>query len=573
MRIGEGAVTVKKGSVFWLLGILAVGAVLRLWRFGAIAPTNSDEASYLRHARFMAILARKAVGVPVPVIAPEKSGIWKYVRKEDWSEKPCWLHSAFMAVPMTFLDANDAAGTLINLLFGLAVPLLAWSLMRDLLADANQDKGTQWISELSALAAASLLALCFYWLLYSRGFWAEADGAFFVLLSFYLFHRALRSVRRFFQLVCCAGATAALAVLCHYRLLFVSGPLTLLAAIRSGQNRRWKAAVGVLAGFVGVILVAAGALRLAAVFASGGIPFTGLIGALMERYFPGSGGVEQKGFQPANLLAYGWYLVRNLGLCTSVLFLVGLLALLRASGEERKNFLGVALFSLVPFVVLIFQIWVVARALVVAVPFACILASYGVATLCRTADRANPPRRFSLRFLVFVLLVGAAIENLAADLRLIRNEMGHKRVVEFLTREKLRHAFANPESAITYGWYGPELIFEPLYKLEDTSATHLAADSVAIFDAQKWHSYPQHRQWLSQLEERIAREVGPPVLVVPNLTAAWPEFLMDGTHTHTLRGMRGSIEQARDSNIKTIRVYKLGGPAEQSSRESREGMQ
>ncbi|MGQ9662656.1 MAG: ArnT family glycosyltransferase [Kiritimatiellia bacterium] len=563
----------KKGSVFWLLGILAVGAVLRLWRFGAIAPTNSDEASYLRHARFMAILARKAVGVPVPVIAPERSGIWKYVRKEDWSEKPCWLHSAFMAVPMTFLGANDAAGALINLLFGLAVPLLAWSLTRDLLADANQDKGTQWISELSALAAAGLLAVCFYWLLYSRGFWAEADGAFFVLLSFYVLRKAFRPERRSFTLLLCAGAIAALAVLCHYRLLFVVGPLTLLAVIWSGKHGRWKLVLVVLVGFAGVILIAAGMLRLAAIFASGGIPFTGLIGALRERYFPRAGGVEQKGFQPGNLLAYGWYVVRNLGLCTSVLFLVGLLALLQTRGEERKNFLGVALFSLVPFVVLIFQIWVVARALVVAVPFACILASYGVATLCRTADRANPPRQFSLRVLVFVLLVGAAIENLAADLRLVRNEMGHKRVVEFLRREKLRHAFANPESAITYGWYGPELIFKPLYKLKNLSVRELAADCVAIFDAQKWHSYPQHRQWLSQLEERIAREAGPPACVVPNLTTAWPEFLMDGTQTHSLRGLRGSVEQARNSDIRAIRVYKLGGPTEQSNRESREGMQ
>ena len=543
----------KARTLLLLLVILAIGGALRLWRFGSIAPTNCDEASYLRHARFMATVARKAVGCEVPIIAPEKQGIWKYVRKSDWSEKPCWLHSAFMAVPMIFWGANDAAGALVNLFFSLAAVLVVWALARALLASPGADPARRSFTDLCSLAAAGLLAVCFYWFLYSRGFWAEVDGAFFVLVSCYLLRVAIRPSRTSLPLLLSAGSAAALAVLCHYRLLFVIGPLALVAALWAGKRTWWKAAAGTIAGFAGVILVAAGVLRMAAVFASGGVPFTGLLGALMERYFPQAGGIEQKGFQPGNLLAYGWYFLRNAGVAMTLLCLVGFVGILRAGPEEKRNMISVVVFLMIPLFVLVFQIWVVARALVVAVPFACLLAGYGLATLWRSAGR--------LRVFAALLVLGTLLENLPPDLRFARNEMGHNKVAEFLRREKVQCVYTDRQGGITYEWYAPELRFEPFSALENAAEPPRLVSAVAIFDAQKWHTYPVRRKQITRLEERIAGENGRPVASVPNLTTAWREFLMDGTQAHSLRAMRDCVQQAQGSDIGTIRVYKLGGTA------------
>ncbi|MCX7592018.1 MAG: hypothetical protein N2255_10375 [Kiritimatiellae bacterium] len=553
----------RKGNLL-TVGILAVAAALRLWNFGSIAPVNSDEATYLWQARFIATLGRKALGLEVPVVAPEQRGIWRHVRKSDWSEKPCWLHTAFMAIPMLFLGPSDATGAVTNIFFALGGVFLTLVVARRLFIPEGPavPAEVRRVGELSALVAAVLLALSFYWLLYSRGFWAEVDGTFFVLCAFYLLCRgSLFGHTRLLVLVL-TGVTSAVAVLCHYRLLYVIGPVTLIAAIWTGRKTWPVAVVAVLVGFIASLLLAAGVLRLIARLAGEGVPFTGLLGALRERYFPAPGGVEQKGFQPANLHAYGWYFVRNMGIGVSILVMAGLTCLTAGGAAKTKRAVaGAALLAIAPFLVLIFQVWVVARAIVVAVPFVCILAGYGFGSVWRLTGCSA----VMARVLVILMLLGAVAENLVADIRLIRNRMGHKVVAEFLQRENPPLVYADRESAIIYGWYAPELRYEDLRALEQATVPEPPVGACVVFDAQKWHTYPARRKRVTRLEAELALK-SEHVLSVPNLTTAWREFLLDGTQAHSLRAMLESVKKAAEAgDFSTIRVYRLKSVAQQEA--------
>ena len=113
-----------------LLLILAAGLALRVMRFDAIAPTNSDEGSYLKHARLMVTVMKMGAGVNVPVVDAGKEGIWRYVRKQDWSAKPCWLHSFLMALAMLAFGVGDGAGALVNVVFSLAAVVAVYLIAR-----------------------------------------------------------------------------------------------------------------------------------------------------------------------------------------------------------------------------------------------------------------------------------------------------------------------------------------------------------------------------------------------------------------------------------------------------------
>ena len=158
--------------IFVLIALLGIG--LRLIGLGGIQPMNSDESSYLRQARFMTMIIKKAVGVDLPVIDESEQGVWRYLRHDEWSEKPCWLHTGFVAIAMLIGGVSATSGIMVNILFSLGTVLVVFFLTRRL-------RG-----ELAAYVSACLLAVSGYWLMYSRSNWAEVDGVFFVVLAVYL---------------------------------------------------------------------------------------------------------------------------------------------------------------------------------------------------------------------------------------------------------------------------------------------------------------------------------------------------------------------------------------------------
>ena len=591
--------------------VMLLGLGLRGWHFGRIAPSNPDEAMYLRQGRFMKTLALKTVGVDVPVVDATKEGIWQYVRKSDWYDKPCWLHSAFIAGWMLVLGETDAAGAANSLLFSMATVVLVYLV------------GRRIQGAVAGLVSALFLSVSGYWLLYSRSMWAEVDSTFFVLLAFFLLLQAGKGgnfdVRRsMFDVRCSilpflAGASAALAVLCHYRLLYIIAPLGAVAVLTAARGPRdlgsreketdgkrrcgsisrscrasrpgtgvpdWFVAAIVrcallLLGFVGVLCVVAGILRLAAMAIGPDAPFSGLIGALLERFAPQPGGVKQTGFQPGNALAYLYYLVRNSGWAVALAALAGIASLRRSyshSPSRQSSGAGpVCLMLVFPLLVLCAQMWVVARAGAVMIPFWCLLGGVGVGWLAEVGDRRlalNRARRALVHGsevggrrsevggrwawgVAVLVIVVAAGENLALDVRIGRNEMGHRRVAAFLVAAEPGRLYADPESMVLYNWYAPGLAGGNLHALDS-----VASGDHVVFDAQKYHTYPESTARITALERGIAQRADQ-VLSVPNLTTLWPEMLLDGTQAHSLRDMRASLRNAAGGDITSIRVYRL----------------
>ena len=571
--------------------MLALGAVLllatglRVTRFDAMAPSNSDEASYLRHARFMATMARKLGGASVPVVAADAEGVWRYVRKDDWSAKPCWLHSGFMAGSMLLFGVGDAAGAGVNVVFSLLAVWLCYLAGRRIHGPAV------------GLISALFLAVSFYWLLYSRGMWAEVDGVAFVLLAFVLLLPAKKlplwrnpglesnwqricnafqhptsniqrptpnvcpgSVGRWMLSVGCwmfiAGATAGLGVLCHYRLLFIIAPLGLVTIMLSSPRAWLPRLVLLAAGFFGVIALAAGLLRLVFVVSGVEAPFTGLIGALLERYLPGGSGVEQKGMQLSNVFPFGYYVLRNQGWAMFLLTIVGTAVSIVNLGYDRRN-AAVLGMVIVPLGVLCLQVWVVARAASVLIPFVCLLGGLGAVTVWRLGEALTPPRRRLVQAAAAVLVCVAMAGNLRADARLIRNRMGHEEAARRLTEAGAGVVYVDPESSILYGWYAPQLPYRKLWELGAGPGSVLPRGAFAVFDGQKYHMYRPGVERVAKIERRVRAEAGA-AHRVPNMTTLWPEFLLDGTQAHTLQDMLRSLRTADRGDIRSIRIYGRG---------------
>ncbi|MBN1671838.1 MAG: glycosyltransferase family 39 protein [Kiritimatiellae bacterium] len=531
--------------VFAILGsILAAGLALRAWRLTAVEPVNADEAMYLRQARFLHDLGGKAIGLPVPVIDETRTGIWRYVRKADWTEKPCWLHSVFFALVMCVTGVNDLAGVLSNLCFSMATVLVVYVLAKRLAGPAG------------ALAAAGLLAVSFYWLLYSRAHWAEADSVFFVILALHLLLRRCDGARAGWLPAALAGGVAALGVLAHYRWLYVGASLPLCAAVAARPNDRIRVPLACLAGFCLVLGAAALALRLVYVLLRVDIPFSGLFGALYERYFPGPGGMEkQTGFQPLNAVAYLYYFVRNQGWCAALLCGAGALPFFRRR-ERRRLLAGAALFVLLHLAVLSMQIWVVARPASLIIPVVCVFAGQGTAALLALAGQGGALRRRLVTALAVCLVVGAVAENVGKDLPFIHNAYGYRETLLSLAKQEPGRVLAAEETWAVCGWYSPELRCEPLDSARPSEAGAESSDTYAIFDAQKYHYYPASAAQVSRLEQTV-RQHASRVSSVPHLTTAWREFLLEGTQTHSLNGMLASIRNANAEDITAIRVYRL----------------
>jgi len=550
--------------ILLFLSIAAVGVGLRMWRFQAMEPYNSDEAAYLRQGRFMYGIARKVFGMNSPVIDADKDGIWRYVRKTDWYDKPCWLHSAFISGFMVFTGANTAAGNLTNFCFSVAAVILVYVIGRRMCGDAG------------GLFAAGLLAVSFYWMIYSRGHWAGVDGVFFVLLSFYFLIKTLHRVGARRGYILLAGAMAAVGVLCHYMLLYACLPLGITAFVVSDRTNRVRSVFLFVVAYGTLLAVVAVFLRVSVAVLSPRIPFTGLIGAILQEYLPGRTKLPaETGFQPLNGLAFVYYLLRNNGCCAAVLCVMGLLSVfwrtergaargplfggLTQTGESTatgKMLLGAISCILVPLAVLSFQRWVVARALLPAIPFICLVAGKGLDEILKIAAERHGVGKRVLYAITVLLICGAFTENVMRDIRFAGNKIGYREVAGFLTRRRGGRIFANPEAACIYGWYAPDLPYESMHRLHGLLGSENLEGAYVVFDAQKFHMYPGSVANIGRLEERI-KSRGDIVLEVPNMTTGWTEFLMDGTQAHTLSEMLASIRNADVSDITTIRVYRL----------------
>lgn len=527
------------------LAIAIAGIGLRLIGIGGIQPINSDEASYLRQARFMAMIVKKTAGADLPVIDETEQGVWRYLRHNDWSEKPCWLHTGFVAFAMLIGGISSVSGIIVNIVFSLGTVLIVFFLTKRLK------------DGIAAGVSAGLLAVSGYWLIYSRSNWAEVDGVFFVVLAVYLLACALDHENwRHFMLVLAGGICGGVAVLCHYRLLYIIGPVGLMALMIGGKKRWLTNGLLIVIGYFGIIFSAAGIVRLIADGMGGDVPFSGLLGAIGERFFPTqvSGHVSQTNFQPLNSLVFIFYLLRNQGWCAFALMVTGIFALLGM--RKRKSLgIGIVVFLLTPLVVLSMQKWVVARAAVVMVPFACIAAGIGASAIWEFTKYGDGAVRRIYLAILSLFLVGMVVENMVFDVRLLCNEYGTAEICEFLDKQSADVVYVDPESKITYGWFSPDLPYRKMDLLTNDK-TNMMHNTYIVFDSQKYHMYRESVRYVSELEQQCATK-GKLVFKTVNMTTMWEEFLMDGTQANSLMDMLRSVASADIDDITSIRVYKL----------------
>ena len=198
------------------------------------------------------------------------------------------------------------------------------------------------------------------------------------------------------------------------------------------------------------------------------------------------------------------------------------------------------------------QKWVVARAAVIMVPFACIAVGVGSSVIWRFAEKwTGGVQRISLAILSF-LLVGIVIENISIDIRLLKNRYGAGEVAEFLSSYPTDAVYVDPESKITYGWFRPGLPYRKLDLISESTETNI----YVVFDAQKYHMYPGATKYVTELEQKCAAKAEL-VFNSPNMTTMWEEFLLDGTQANSLTEMFDSIETADVDDITSIRIYKM----------------
>jgi len=227
----------RRQWVPWLLlaGLLVLAAVLRFRAIETREPFVSDEADYILEAQWVSSLTRAVWNSALLYRRERSSGedLWKKEEQLSAIRHAVRGHAPYMARPghvlllavaMGFLEDPVLAGAWVSALFGsMTIPLL-FILSRRLY-------GTR-----VALLACFLLAVsaCHVW--YSRTGFAEADTAFFVLLTVYLYVRSSEKGHPF--LFCLTGLSAGLGFLVHHRFILFLVALWILEVFRYLQARR-----------------------------------------------------------------------------------------------------------------------------------------------------------------------------------------------------------------------------------------------------------------------------------------------------------------------------------------------
>lgn len=212
-----------------LAALLVLAGTLRFRAIETREPFISDEADYVLEAEWVSSLAR-AVWDSALLYRRERScgqDLWKKDEQLSAIRQALRGHAPYMARPghvlllavaMGFLKDPVLAGAWVSALFGsMTIPLLFF-LSRRLY-------GTR-----VSLLACFLLAVsaCHVW--YSRTGFAEADTAFFVLLTVHLYVRSSEKGKIF--LFCLTGLCAGLGFLVHHRFILFLAALWILEVFR-----------------------------------------------------------------------------------------------------------------------------------------------------------------------------------------------------------------------------------------------------------------------------------------------------------------------------------------------------
>lgn len=231
--------------------LLVLAGALRFRTIETREPFISDEADYVLEAEWVFSLCR-ALWTSVLLYRQERSSgedLWKKEEQISAIRQSLRGHAPYMARPghvlllaaaMGFLEDPTLAGAWVSASFGLASIPLLFLLARRLYG-----------SQVALLACfLFVLSACHVW--YSRTGFAEADTAFFVLLTVYLYVRSSETEKLSF--FCLTGLSAGLGFLVHHRFILFLAALWVLEFFRYFQARSRSKRGGAFQAFLALNL-------------------------------------------------------------------------------------------------------------------------------------------------------------------------------------------------------------------------------------------------------------------------------------------------------------------------------
>lgn len=436
-----GATAARSGrwrELAWLLPVLLLAGYLRLDGIGQTSVRYCDGSWYAADARVWHRCARMALD-PVTwggLLNADKPLLRHQVAVHglDFSEryyKPSQGYTFLVAAMMFLVGDTPAAAPTTNAWLSTMGVVVAY-----LLARRFFERGVAW-------AAALLLAVCPYDVVYARADLADASATFFLLAGTCAWAWQLSTPFPSWRRLLCTGALFGYALTCHYRSLHLPILLAGIQLLRTFKTdapdapclparlREWARQSlwmmgGLLVPALGIeAIFQAGAL--AARIADGWFPIGSYLITGTKWIQPHIAGETAGTFYLGGMATFVSYFTSWLGLPFLVLVVIGWRVTMRLRMESWILWIA----PVVTMSLLLFQRSHVARAMSCAVPFVCLAAALGAWTVSRWLVK----RRAGVRAcLLTLLLTVSAIHGAQHSMRLAQQRGDMPRACDQIAR-------------------------------------------------------------------------------------------------------------------------------------------
>lgn len=517
-------------AVFGLLlaAILGLAIVLRFTGIRSVGFQISDEAMYARHGRFFRQLSvLKPADLQLGAKNTERQEIARLKRVaaglverwnrsgEDFYNKPTFGHAVLTGAMMLLVGPADYAPHLVAACFGCATLLFVFLIARDLFGNV------------AAFFAVAFMAVSRYWLYYSRSALGETDSVFFLTAGLWWYLRCVRRSTRDVPHMALTGLLFGIGTVCHYRWMILFPAFLAIEWFFDKSGRRARIKPG---------LVALGCYAVPMVLME--IPFylMLLVSNMAEMplnhiytYFINLADVylksNQTAFNLSVLFVYPLYYLLNDGILALAAALAGLVQLLR---RRRGQDLALARYLGLVLLLLVFQRYVVERALSAALPVLAVLAGAGISGAVEwLSERLRLPRAAMLA-IAAALVIGLGLFH---SLPLLSARSGIREAAGFLRDQgATRVVFASEElGKLAYTYYGSTFQVESAADFSEVKGQAQAGTRWLVFDRGPYlFADPASiAQWERIREELLSRSR--PTFTVPHGDGDWMNFCFENS--------------------------------------------
>jgi hypothetical protein len=410
------------GAAFGLIGILALGAVLRFHGIRSKGLFFWDEGMHMMAAQYLHSMASglRERGEGLIPSGVELDRVRAHLRgHHPETAKP--MHIALIAASMAVLGDHDYCGNLVSALCGTLTIAVVFLL------------GMHMGGTPLGLAGAFLLAISPLHVIYSRETLAEADSIFFFYCGLLLWSLSCegRPGRRL--LIFGAGALSGISLTCNDRwviipLILASLEAAALAKAPVRRPGRCAARCAVLAaGFLLPLLLWEGAYAVVK-YRLGLVPMD-----YYDQFMARTTYHARFSVGYGQMLPFFHILARFEGVAVTALLLAGIVLLCVRRTRADAALLIVLFF---PFALFTFRPHHFLRIFSLAVPCICLIAaSFACWAGDRAGARGTPSRRVA-GLVTLAILALAAAPNLARDARVLAWRSFHRQAAEFLNARR-----------------------------------------------------------------------------------------------------------------------------------------